>query len=62
MPRSSRTFSPSGVQGPLAPSPTILTWSACASSMPIWFSSAAGMKMSALVRKNSSRLMGLPLG
>ncbi len=62
MPRSSRTFSPCGVVGPFAPSTTIRTLSAFASLSPIWFSSAEGAKMSALVAKNSSRVIDFPPG
>jgi hypothetical protein len=58
MPRSRRIGSAAVSVGPFAPSTISLTFRAFASGTPISSSSAAGMKMSAGVAKNSSRPIG----
>ena len=57
MPFSCKTASPSGSVGPLAPSATNLTFNVGAVSAVIWFSRAAGMKISAFVLRKSLRLI-----
>ena len=62
MPLSASSGSASVSVGPLAPSTIRRTASAFASRTPISSSSAAGMKMSAGVAKNSSRVIALEPG
>ena len=61
MPRSCRTRSPSGSVGPFAPSATRRQRRVGAVSTVIWFSRAAGTKMSAFVARKAAWSITFPL-